>query len=101
MNIDFAHNLGKSAAKARMEALGEYLANKHKIITRWDGDTGHFKGKYLVVSIEGQFTVDETSVKLRGKDPGMLWRKKATEYLQHKLKIYLDPKTALEQLPRA
>jgi hypothetical protein len=83
-----------------MLALGEYLDNRHKIRTEWDGDTGRFKGKYLVVSVEGEFSVEEKQVTLRGKDPGMLWRKKASDYLRHKLEKYLDPQTPLDALPR-
>ena len=40
-------------------------------------------------------------VRFKGEDPGFLWRKKATEYIEGKLKAYLDPKVTISDLPRA
>ena len=54
----------------------------------WDDpNNASFRGKYLVVTIEGRMELHDSIVKLRGKDPGMLWRKKATNYLRGKLEI--------------
>ena len=54
----------------------------------------------LVVKIDGEMRLEQGFVRFRGEDPGFLWRKKATEYIQGKLKSYLDPKTTLGDLPR-
>ncbi len=102
MNIDYKHGLGKDEAKARLEALGEYLGNKHGIRVSWSSDDrATFNGKYMVVSIEGELSLSDDSVKFAGKDPGMLWRKKAKSYIEDKLETYLDPKTPVDQLPRS
>ena len=101
MVIDFKHPLSTDDAKARLDALGEYLKNRHDIELRWvDDRRASFTGKYLVVKIEGEVTLEEGIVHFRGKDPGMLWRKKAQSYLEDKLAAYLDPKTPVEALPR-
>lgn len=100
MDFEYSHDLGKDDARARLEALGEYLGNRHGIHVNWAGDTGSFNGRYLVVNIQGKLTVHDDRIHVSGKDPGMLWRKKATGYLQKKLATYLNPGTPLESLPR-
>lgn len=102
MNIEYKHGLGKAEAKARLEALGEYLSNRHGIRVSWSSDErATFTGKYMVVSIEGELSLTDEKVSFTGKDPGMLWRKKATSYIRDKLESYLDPKTPLDSLPRS
>jgi hypothetical protein len=101
MDFEYPHGLDKEAARARLEALGDYLGNRHGIKLEWAGDTGSFAGRYLVVNIQGQLTITESKIVVSGKDPGLLWRKKATSYLLKKLSVYLNPGTPLESLPRA
>jgi Putative polyhydroxyalkanoic acid system protein (PHA_gran_rgn) len=100
MHIDFPHRLPHEEARTRLQALGDYLNNKHGIGVSWQGDQAHIKGRYMVVSIEGTVSVGPDRVVFEGKDPGMLWRGKAKDYLTHKLGKYLDPATAPDQLPR-
>jgi len=101
MEIDYRHDLPEADAKARLQALGEYLTNRHGIAVVWvDPTRATFNGKYLVVKIEGEMTMAAGIVRFRGKDPGFLWRKKASDYIAEKLEMYLDPKTPLDQLPR-
>ncbi len=100
MNFEYVHTLEKTDAKARLEALSEYLENRHGIRCVWDGDNGTIRGKYLVVKIEGDMHIEEDRIRFSGRDPGLLWRKKATNYMQKKLALYLDPKTPIEELPR-
>lgn len=102
MNIDHKHGLSNEDARARLGALGDYLRNRHGINITWKDDTSaSFNGKYLVVKIEGELFMEHGLVKLRGKDPGMLWRKKATSYLKGKLESYLDPNTPIDTLARS
>ncbi len=100
MHIDFPTRLPVSEAKARLQTLGSYLQNKHGIGVTWDGDQAAIKGRYLVVAIEGTVTVREGIVTFDGKDPGILWRNKAKEYLTHKMSKYLDPNISEDMLPR-
>lgn len=102
MNIEYRHGLGKEDARSRLDALGEYLGNRHGIRVDWKADDrARFTGKYMVVSIEGELVLSDDKVTFSGKDPGMLWRKKAKSYIQDKLEAYLDPKTPVEKLPRS
>ena len=102
MEIDHKHGLPIEDARARMRILGEYLHNRHGIKVTWaDDDRARFSGKYLVVKIEGEMKIEEGRVRFNAADPGFLWRKKATEYIQGKLTSYMDPKKALADLPRA
>ncbi len=98
--IDYPHSLPIEDARARIHALADYLSNKHGINVTWDGDDrANIRGKYLVVSIEGSVDVGDKSVRFSGKDPGMLWRGKAKDYLTGKLKKYLDASTPVADLP--
>jgi len=99
-NLEHRFPMPKDDARARLQALGEYLHNKHGLSVSWSGDSASVSGRYLVVSIEGTMTVAEGIVRFSGKDPGFLFRSKAKEYLEHKLRTYLDPAKTLEQLPR-
>jgi Putative polyhydroxyalkanoic acid system protein (PHA_gran_rgn) len=98
--IDCPHTLPIEDVRARIHALGEYLSNKHGLHVTWDGDDrATIRGKYLVVSIEGSVELGDERVRFSGKDPGMLWRGKAKQYLNGKLEKYLDPARAVADLP--
>ncbi len=102
-NLVIEHPLGNMSmadAKERLTAMGEYFSNKHGINVTWTGDIASVKGKYLVVTIDGGLRFQEGKVVFEGKDPGMLWRGKAREYIQGKIKKYLDAGTAVADLPR-
>ena len=100
MEIDFPYALSEADAKARLEILGQYLANKHGIKVSWlDPMRAGFSGKYLVVKIDGELTLSGGHARFKGEDPGFLWRNRAKDYIQGKLEKYLDPKATLADLP--
>lgn len=100
MEIDYPYVMSDQDARARLDILGKYLANKHGIQVTWLEPTkAKFSGKYLVVRIDGELTLGNGRAKFRGADPGLLWRGRAKDYIQDKLAKYLDPKSAPEQLP--
>jgi putative polyhydroxyalkanoate system protein len=101
IQVEHAHSLGLEEVRARVHALGDYLTTKHGIAVTWEGDRASVKGRYLVVVIEGSVTLEADKVTFEAKDPGLLWRSKAKEYLTRKLAKYLDPQTPLSELPRA
>ncbi|MBP6628067.1 MAG: polyhydroxyalkanoic acid system family protein [Kofleriaceae bacterium] len=102
MEIDFRHQLAEDDARARLRVLGEYLGAKHGIKVSWlDDNKARFSGKYLVVRIDGELSLSSQIVRFRGEDPGFLWRRKATDYIEGKLSKYLDPKVTLADLPKA
>jgi hypothetical protein len=100
MEIDYPYALSEADAKARLEILGQYLANKHGIKVSWlDPTRAKFSGKYLVVKIDGELTLDGGHARFKGEDPGFLWRSRAKDYIQGKLEKYLDPKATPADLP--
>lgn len=100
-DIEHTHPLSTTDARERLRALGDYFQNKHGLAVAWQGDDeATVAGRYLVVTIEGKMTIAEGRVRFSGKDPGMLWRGKAKDYLLGKLAKYLDPKATLDSLPR-
>lgn len=98
--LEYRFTMSKEDARARLQALGEYLHNKHGLSVSWSGDAAQVAGRYLVVAIEGSLSVGDGVAKFSGKDPGFLWRGKAKDYLEHKLRTYLDASRPLDQLPR-
>lgn len=101
MEVTHPHQLDLAEAQARLRVLGEYLQKKHGIAVTWKDDThALFNGRYMVVKIEGTLSVEPQTVRFRGEDPGMLWRKKASAYIEDKLTKYLDPRITIDQLPR-
>lgn len=100
MQFDYPHSLGTESARERLDVLCTYLLNRHGIKVDWNDNVGSFDGKYLLISIQGQMLVEDNRVHFDGKDPGLLWRKKAVNYLKDKLELYLDPRTPVSELPR-
>jgi hypothetical protein len=101
MEFDYPHNLTSDEVRERLDCLGAYLRNRHGIDVSWDGDDrAIFKGRYLVIGFEGVMTFEDKLVRFKGKDPGRLWRKKATNYIRGKLETYFDPRTPVEELLR-
>jgi hypothetical protein len=101
MEIDYPHDLPDDDARTRLEALGEYLHNRHGILVQWlDPARATFQGRYMVVKIDGELSLTPGVVRFRGKDPGFLWRKRAVDYIQGKLRNYLDPGNPVGELPR-
>jgi hypothetical protein len=99
--LDYAHALEPADARVRLHALGEYLTNKHGLTVTWTSeDRAQISGKYMIVTIEGTLSIEQGKATFSGKDPGMLWRGKAKEYLRHKLRKYLDPAVEPAALPR-
>ena len=102
MRIEYAHTLTKDEARARLEALGEYLGSRHNIQVVWNGDRATFAGKFTkMVKIAGEMTCGEGKVLFNGEDPGFPWRSQATKYIKTKLDAYLDPGTPVEDLRRS
>ena len=102
LQITVPHQLPLGDALERVRALGEYFHNRHGMSMEWESEyVGHLAGRYLLITIDGRFSVDARQVELDGHDPGMLLRAKATDYLKRKLESYLDPTTPIEALARA
>ncbi|MEZ4362571.1 MAG: polyhydroxyalkanoic acid system family protein [Kofleriaceae bacterium] len=102
MEIEYKHRLDEAEAQSRIKVLGEYLEKRHGIAVSWSApDRAQFNGRYLVVKIRGEMVLGGGVVRFSGDDPGLLWRRKATEYIHSKLEKYLDPSVSLADLPRA
>ena len=100
-DLSVPHRLPSDDARERLRALGDYLGNKYGLSITWTSDDrATVSGSYLVVTIAGTMELGPAEVRFSGKDPGMLWRGKAKDYLTRKLQRYLDPATPVDELPR-
>jgi hypothetical protein len=101
MKFDYPHPLSLEEARARMQALTDYLTRRHGLAVSWSGDRGTVRGKVMgMVGIDGEFLLAAGNVHVEAKDPGFLWRKKAVDYLKKKFGQYLDPARPLAELDR-
>lgn len=102
LELEHRHTIDDAQAKARMEALGDYFANRHNLKVAWVSPTkATVTGKYALITIAGELELAGPGhIKLRGPDPGFLLRKKAEDYLRRKLTAYLDLATPVEALAR-
>jgi hypothetical protein len=101
MELERRHSFAQEEARERMRALTDYLSNKHGMQVEWTGaDTARVQGKYSVVSIDAQVTLEQGCVRIAGQDPGFLWRVPAKKYIEGKLVQYLDAAKNPKRLPR-
>jgi hypothetical protein len=101
MELEQTFKFDQAEARERAHALADYLANKHGMQVSWvDDDRAHVKGKYMVVAIDVEVSVEPGKVRVKGKDPGMLWRAPAKKYVSSKLETYFNPATSSADLPR-
>jgi hypothetical protein len=101
MELEQTYSFDQAEARERVRALADYLANKHGMQVSWlDEDRAHVKGKYTVVAIDVEVSVEPGKVLVKGKDPGMLWRSPAKKYVSNKLAAYLNPSASAAGLPR-
>jgi hypothetical protein len=99
--LSVPHKLDLPDARARLRAMGEYLGNKYGLSITWTSeDEASVTGSYLVVTVSGGLRLTPSSVTFSGKDPGMLWRGKAKDYLSRKIEKYMNPSTPVDSLPR-
>ncbi|MCU0654985.1 MAG: polyhydroxyalkanoic acid system family protein [Polyangiaceae bacterium] len=101
LRVEHRHGLSTEEARERVRALGEYFQNKHGIHVQWSGEESlTLQGKYAMFSFTAKGTLIPGAIAIEAPDPGMLLRSKAREYLENKLKRYLDAATPLGALPR-
>jgi hypothetical protein len=99
MQFDFPHDVDVDKAHERLSLLGLYLTNRHGIHVNWTENECTINGNYLMVKIEGKMVIEDNRIHFDGRDPGMLWRRKAIKYLKEKLEMYLDEDTPISELP--
>jgi hypothetical protein len=101
VNIEHNHQFAQDEAKARVQALADYMSKKHGMLVQWTGDDSfRMQGKYKVVSIDATITLAPNKIQVSGKDPGMLWRGPAKAYISKKLEQYLNPGAPVDSLSR-
>lgn len=101
LSLEVSHALGREAAKRRMELLTKRWERKYGLRSTWAGDTARLSGTIMGISLQATLEVNDQSVRGQANDPGILFRNKATKYLEEKLGLYLDPSKTPEGLERS
>jgi hypothetical protein len=100
MGFDFPYFLTDAEACARLQRLGMFFQNKHGMQVSWlSGNHVQFVGTYLGARIQGELVVGNQLARFRGADPGLLLRKRAQDYVESKLRVYLNPRVLVDMLP--
>ena len=100
LKFNVPHTLTREDAKARVEELTRYWAQKHGVQISWAGESASFAGKVMGVSLQASIQVTDREVAGEATDPGLLLRGQARRYLEEKFKAYLDPTKTLAELKR-
>ena len=100
VDVVVGHGLSADEARLRIEALGDYYANRYGAQVSWSGGQARVIGKWTVVTLDVAVNVSAADVRVRAPDPGRLLRKKMIGYAERKLRAYLDPSVAVSALPR-
>lgn len=101
MELDIPHSLALEEARARLQALCDYMQHRHGAQVTWiEQDRATIRGKYAVFAITAELRIEPGRVHVQGTDPGLALRAAAKKYVSGKLLFYLDPARAPDSLPR-
>ena len=100
IELEVAHSLPITQALERLYALGDYYHHRHGAVVTWSDHVGDIVVRYLGLRLTVRVRLDDARVTCDAPDPGFLLRKKGLEYLRKKINRYLDPATAVSDLPR-
>jgi Putative polyhydroxyalkanoic acid system protein (PHA_gran_rgn) len=90
IEIAVPHQFSKTEAKARVGYLLEYWNQRYAITNTWTSDSVKVTGHVHGLVIDAVFTIEEARVSAIAKDPGFFWRGRTRNYVETKLKKYLD-----------
>src|SRR5690606_36797631 len=98
MKLERSYDFTDAETLARLHALTDYWAYKHKVVTQWPGPRATLKGKVLGVRFDGSVTVGGGKIVADVQAGLLAERLGGQRYGESKLDDYLSPTHSLEAL---
>ena len=98
MRIEESHSFTVEEAQQRLKLLVDGWQKKYGVNATWSGSSVTVSGKAMGVTIDATVKVESNRILAEGKDPGLLLRSAATNYIKKKFGEFFDPKVTLADL---
>lgn len=90
LNVAVNHAFARSEAATRLGYLLAYWKKRFNIASEWRGDRVFLTGSVYGIKIQAMFAINDSSVVGFAHDPGWPWRGQVQNYVDRKLKKYLN-----------
>jgi hypothetical protein len=90
LSIAVSHAFARPEAAARLSYLLAYWKKRFNVEAEWHGDRVFLTGSVYGIKIQAMFAINESSVVGFAHDPGWPWRGQVQNYVDRKLKKYLN-----------
>lgn len=90
LSIAVKHAYVRTEAATRLSYLLAYWKKRFNIVSEWRGDRVFLSGSVYGIKIQALFTINDSSVVGFAHDPGWPWRGQVQDYVDRKLKKYLN-----------
>lgn len=97
MLITHSHTLADDEARQRVVALTDYWSIRYGMTGAWRGERYQIQGKTKGIRFDATFTIAPGRVEVLVKVP-FFARSIGREYVERKLRDYLDPAVSIEAL---
>ncbi len=84
------HTFVRTEAVTRLGYLLSYWKKRFNIESEWHGDRVFLSGSVYGIKIQAMFAINETAIVGFAHDPGWPWRGQVQNYVDRKLKKYLN-----------
>lgn len=88
------HHFSRSDAHVRVQQLLDYWDSRARLIQKWTGDRVAVSGTVIGVTFSAILDITDGVVRCESTDPGFVVRNTARDYVQKKLRKYLNPQYA-------
>ncbi len=90
LSVAVKHAFGRPEAVTRLGYLLAYWKKRFNLVAQWRGERVFLSGAVFGIKIQAMFAINDSSVVGFAHDPGWPWRGKVQEYVDGKLKKYLN-----------
>ncbi len=97
MQISHPHGFDDAEARVRITALTDYWSTRYAMTGAWQGPRYHIRGKTKGIRFDATFELLPSQVQVAVEVP-FFARKIGRDYVERKLRDYLDPARAVADL---
>jgi len=91
IEVKVNHAFSRDAARERVTYLLDYWNRRFGVKAFWRGFRVYLSGKVFGIQVKAAFDVGDHQVVAMSADPGRVFRSRASDYVEQKLKKYLSP----------